>query len=113
MFFDPWFTAVTVNVLSVLKCYGGFLYQRAAQVIPVRARCHRVETQCAEDVPRAHLPAVVVAAQTVRGRQVLGVHDMSHPVLGLSRCAGVIVQIRYMVRGLIAVNIIAYDSLRG
>lgn len=49
------------------------------------APCHHIapSPQHAEDIPGAHLSAVIIAAQSIGGVQVHGIHDEVHPFPGI------------------------------
>ena len=84
---------------------------RRAQYILVRARAHRVEAQRREDVPCAHLAAVVVAAQAPDVVAVLAVHHLPQPVLRLPGLRGPCVQVGDMVRRFVAMDVSADQAL--
>ena len=62
--------------LSARQGQFGARHLRRTDDVFATARVERIEPQGAEDVPRRHLSAVVVAAQPVGRRAVLGVEDL-------------------------------------
>ena len=86
---------------------------RRAKYILVRARADGIEAQRREDVPGAHLAAVVVAAEAADVVPILAVHDFPQPVLGFPGFGGPGVEVGNVVRGLVAMDIAADEAVRG
>ena len=87
--------------------------RRAAEDVLVAPGGHRVEPNRREDVPGRHLAEVVIAAETIRRGSVHLGHDPPGPFLGLPGLSGVAVEVRYVVTGLVSVDIVADDSGAG
>ena len=72
----PYFEEITIFEADGCPVDG-----RTAHSILVGAGSYRVETQGAEDVPGAHLAAIIVPSQSIRGGPELLFQDHPHPLL--------------------------------
>lgn len=82
----------------------GRLHQRRADLILARCRIKRIEPECGKNIPRAHLPAVLVSVKALAVRRVTLHQDLPHPTLRLFRRTEAIVEIRAVMARLIAVD---------
>ena len=71
------------------------------------AGTYGIEAQGRENIPGAHLPAVVVAAQAFPLGPVHALHDLTQPALPAPGLRGPLEQIRNMVRRLVSMDIYA------
>ena len=81
-----------------------------SQYVLVGAGAYGVEAHDGEYVPSRHLPAVVVASQSVGRIAVHLVQDFAQPVLGLPRLRGPCVEVGDVVAGFVAMYISAYEA---
>ena len=98
--------------LSVRQFQFGIGKIRRSYHILVGTGADGIESEHAEDIPGAHLPAVVVAAQAADFRLIEAVYNLPQPVLGLPGLGGPGIKIGDVVAGLVAVHIAAQQALR-
>ena len=77
------------------------------QLVLVAAGAQGIEAQAVEDVPGAHLAAVVIAAQGVGLVAVEMVGHVADPFLAVLGLAQLVVQVQHVVAGLVAVPVAA------
>ena len=87
--------------------------RRAAQFIPSRSGSDRVEPQCTEQIPRGHLPRIIIAAKSIDIRPVHAVANHAHTFLCFFGRTGSVVEVSDVVSGFIAVDVVADDSIAG
>src|ERR1035437_7077020 len=86
----------------------GAVEEGAADGVGGVTRANRIEAEGAENVPGRGLAGVLVAAQAVGGGLVKLVHDQAGAGLGFPGLAGSVVEVNYMVDGLVAVGVLAH-----
>ena len=106
--FPAVFRCLYLHGLTVLQMQGHVFEVRAAQNILPRARAYRIEAQGREYIPSRSLPIVFITAIAVRDGRVKLVHNRPYPILGFPRLAGIVIKIRHVLYGLVAVSILAH-----
>ena len=82
----------------------------AADGILGAARADRVESEHAEDIPCAHLSAIIVAAQPVWPVVVHGIYDLADALLCFPWFGCPVIKVSHMMAGFISVNIVPDKS---
>src|SRR5262249_5879941 len=72
----------------------------------VRRRRNRIESERGKHQPRRHLPEVVVAGESVRRWVILARHDLRQPFLRTPRRAGIHIEIRNVIAGLVSLTVL-------
>lgn len=99
--------------LAIFEVQHGPVHQRATEGILARTGGDGVEAEGREEVPGAHLAAVVVAAEAVGGGVVLAGEDVADLGLRFPGLVGVVVEVGGVVGGLVAVHVAPDDALAG
>ena len=73
--------------IAIGEMQGELRHLRSSKDILAAHRIDRIESHCRKHIPCRHLSTVVVAAESVRQRLVLGVEDLSHNLGCLVRMA--------------------------
>jgi len=98
------------KILPVLEVDHCFFQLRRTEHVNTAGRIHGIKAHRAEYIPGTHLSAVFITCIAGRFVIVQLVHDPGRIQLGLPGLSRIIVEIRRMVAGLIAVGVLAYKS---
>ena len=93
------------ETMAVLQVEGDAAETGRSEHVAVGGRTDGVETHRGEDVPGGHLTSIVVAGETARGVVVLGIEDVSDTLDGFIAPANEVVEIGYLVTGLVAMPV--------
>ena len=83
-----------------------------AEGITARGGVDGIETEGGKDVPRRHLPAVLIAAKAVGAVKVETAANAVHKQLGGFGTADVIVKVSHVVARFVAVRVLTYHARR-
>ena len=93
------------EAVAVLQVEGDAAETGRSEHVAVGGGTDGVETHRGEDVPSGHLTGIVVAGKTARGVVVLSVEDVGDTLDGLVAPANEVVEIGYLVTGLVAMPV--------
>ena len=83
-----------------------------AEGITARSGVNGIETEGGKDIPRRHLPAVLIAAKTVGAVEVETAANAVHKHLRSFGATDIIVKVSHVVARFVAVRILPRRSLR-
>src|SRR5579875_1193064 len=98
------------EVLAIAHADDGLREDRAADFVDRAAGADRIETHCAENVPRRGFASVVVSGYAKWAVSVPYAHDLAHAELGLPRLPGEVVQIWDVEAWLVPLRILPDQS---
>ena len=99
--------------MPVFQVQHSLAHSGAAQRIVHRAGRYRVKAHGTQDIPRAHLPAIVIAAKACRCGLVHFIQRLPYTQLRFPGLVGPVIQVGYVVRWLVAMHVVAYDAVPG
>ena len=97
--------------VAIGKCHAKIGQIGSAEDILIATGTNRIEAHGREDVPGRHLSAVVISAQATNIVAIHAVHDGTYPLLGLPRLTRPRKEVRYVMTGLIAMNVSSHQTV--
>ena len=99
------------QLVSVRKVEYGIRDVRSSEYIFVTTCTYRIESESRENVPGAHLSAVVISTKSVHYRHVHFVHYFPNPVLSFPRLVSPGVEIWNVMARFVSVDISSYETI--
>ena len=99
------------QLVSVRKVEYGIRNVRSSEYIFVTTCTYRIESESRENVPGAHLSAVVISTKSVHYRHVHFVHYFPNPVLSFPRLVSPGVEIWNVMARFVSVDISSYETI--
>ncbi len=103
------------DLVAVFQVDGHFLEIRSSDHIFRRSQPQRIKTGRTEDVPGGHFSVVFIAGVSLSdfAADVKPGQDLPHLLLGFPGLAGIIVHVKNVMGGLIAVGVHAHPDIPG
>src|SRR6185436_8796219 len=95
---------------AILQIEAHFRKQRRTDHINRRSRSHRIKPRGTQHVPRRHLPAVLIANQSIRIWLVKLVHDLTNARLRFPRLAHVVIKIGHVMTRFVPMSVLTNQS---
>ena len=97
-------------LLAILQIERDLLETGGCKHITACCRTDGIEAHRREDIPSRHLSCVIIARESSRGIIILSIENMGHTFNGLLTLANEIIEVGYLVAGLIAMPVPALSK---